>query len=97
MNRPQLTADEFRLIRSLVQKECGIAVGDEKSYLIETRLSTLVVEAGCETFRQFYDKVVAQPQLKLRDKIVDAMTTNETLWFRDEGPWRIFNKELIPT
>ncbi len=96
MSAMSLSKEEFELLRNFVKKECGIAVGDEKSYLIETRLSTLVIEAGCDSFRQFYDKVAQDPRSPLREKIIDAMTTNETLWFRDQGPWLVLRNALIP-
>jgi len=96
VSRPGLREDEFELLRRLVQKECGIAVGDEKAYLIETRLSSLVAESGCRSFREFYDLARTSAGKGLRDKIVDAMTTNETLWFRDQGPWKILRQELLP-
>ncbi len=96
MSGLELSAEEFDLIRDFVRKECGIAVGDEKAYLIETRLSSLVTESGCDSFRAFYQKAVSEPDKQLRERIVDAMTTNETLWFRDRGPWEILRKQLIP-
>ncbi len=96
MSKMALSKQEFEQLRDFVKKECGIAVGDEKSYLIETRLSTLVVESGCDSFGAFYEKVRGDARSGLRDKIIDAMTTNETLWFRDSGPWAILRKALLP-
>lgn len=95
MSGLELTRDEFELLRSFIKKECGIAVGDEKSYLIETRLGRMAVEAGCDSFAEFHTQLTKNPRGKLRDKIVDAMTTNETLWFRDSGPWAVLDKVLL--
>jgi chemotaxis protein methyltransferase CheR len=95
MTMLDLPSEEFEALRAFIKKQCGIAVGDEKSYLIETRLSRLVTETGCDSFAAFHDMLVANPQGKLRDQIVDAMTTNETHWFRDGGPWAILNKALL--
>lgn len=88
--------EEFILLREYIQQECGIVVGDEKVYLIESRLARLVVETGCSSFKEFYLKAKSDVTKKLRDKIVDAMTTNETLWFRDMKPWTIIKDVLIP-
>lgn len=96
MSALELSAEEFELIRSLVRAECGISIGDEKTYLVETRLASLVREVGCATFREFYEHVQQQGQGELRDRMIDAMTTNETLWFRDAGPWKILREKLIP-
>ena len=95
MSGLRLTDDEFELLRTFIKQECGIAVGDEKSYLIETRLGRMAVDADCDSFAEFHTKLKSDPRGKLRDKIVDAMTTNETSWFRDNGPWVILSKVLL--
>ncbi len=88
--------EEFILLREYIQQECGILVGDEKVYLIESRLARLVVETNCNSFKEFYLKAKGDITKKLRDKIIDAMTTNETLWFRDVKPWTIIKEVVIP-
>jgi chemotaxis protein methyltransferase CheR len=85
----QLTDTEFKLLREYIEKSCGIALGDEKAYLVENRLVGLLAQAGCSTFAQLHHKATSDPSLGLRDKIVDAMTTNETSWFRDRFPFDI--------
>jgi chemotaxis protein methyltransferase CheR len=91
-----ITLNEFRLLRDLIEKACGIALGDEKAYLIETRLVGLMTEHGCADYGAFYRLVAADGNHALRDKIVDAMTTNETLWFRDTHPFLILREQLLP-
>ncbi|MBD3346537.1 MAG: chemotaxis protein [Chitinivibrionales bacterium] len=85
---------EFRLMRDYIEQQCGIHVGDEKMYLVETRLTTLMAEQGCSDFRELHRKALSDSSNKLRDKIVDAMTTNETLWFRDSAPFTILRSVL---
>ena len=91
-----ISINEFKLLRDLIEKWCGIALGDEKAYLIETRLAGLLAENGCADFGSFYRLVAHDPNPQLRDKIVDAMTTNETLWFRDTHPFLILREKLLP-
>lgn len=91
-----ITQEEFKLLRDYIADQCGIFVGDQKLYLLESRLSILVVENGCKSFHEFYRKAVNDPYNGLRDKIIDAITTNETLWFRDQTPWFIFKEVIIP-
>jgi len=91
-----VNASEFKLLRDLIEKICGIALGDEKAYLIETRLAGLLAETGCGDFGSFYRLVASDSQHQLRDKIVDAMTTNETLWLRDSHPFLILQEKLLP-
>ena len=91
-----ITLNEFKLLRDLIEKSCGIALGDEKAYLIETRLVGLMTESGCDDYGSFYRLVAKDTNHQLRDKIVDAMTTNETLWFRDNHPFLILREKLLP-
>jgi len=91
-----ITPNEFKLLRDLIEQSCGIALGEEKAYLIETRLVGLMAENGCEDYGSFYRLVARDPDNRLRDKIVDAMTTNETLWFRDLHPFLILRDKLLP-
>jgi chemotaxis protein methyltransferase CheR len=91
-----LTVNEFKLLRDLIEQSCGIALGDEKAYLIETRLVGLMTESGCEDYGSFYRLVARAADNHLRDTIVDAMTTNETLWFRDGHPFAILRERLLP-
>jgi chemotaxis protein methyltransferase CheR len=86
---------EFKQLREYIEKSCGIALGDEKAYLVENRLVGLLAEAGCASFGDLYRKAVGEPLLGLRDKIVDAMTTNETSWFRDQYPYEIFESTIL--
>lgn len=92
-----ISTSEFKLLRDLIEKLCGISMGDEKAYLIETRLARLLAENGCQDFGAFYHLVANDPSFQLREKIVDAMTTNETLWFRDTHPFVILREKLLPS
>ncbi|MFP4380058.1 MAG: CheR family methyltransferase [Candidatus Sumerlaeia bacterium] len=91
-----LSPQEFEQLRAFIEKTCGILVGKEKAYLIESRLSSMLPETGCETYGELYNKLKNGADPNLLDKIVDRMTTNETLWFRDNHPFRIFEEVLLP-
>ena len=88
--------NEFELMRKYIDNNCGIVVGDEKSYLIESRLAKLVAETGSESFKEFYDILISNKIPGLRDKVIDAITTNETLWFRDGYPFEILKNLILP-
>ncbi len=91
-----ISTSEFKLLRDFIEKSCGISLGDEKAYLIETRLAGLLAETGSPDYGSFYRLASSGLDHKLRDKIVDAMTTNETLWFRDGHPFLILRDKLLP-
>ena len=87
---------EFTLLRDYIEEQCGICLKPEKAYLVENRLSSLMEEYKCRDFSEFYRLVKGGSRLELRDKLVDAMTTNETLWFRDQHPFAILKEKLLP-
>lgn len=96
MTATSISGQDFKLLRDYIEEHCGIALGDEKAYLIESRLTKLMVENGCDDFGGFYRLVKNDSRAELRNKIVDAMTTNETLWFRDTHPFTILKEKLLP-
>lgn len=91
-----ISTSEFKLLRDFIERSCGISLGDEKAYLIETRLAGLMAETASPDYGSFYRLASSGHDHKLRDKIVDAMTTNETLWFRDSHPFLILRDKLLP-
>ncbi|MBF0525661.1 MAG: protein-glutamate O-methyltransferase CheR [Deltaproteobacteria bacterium] len=92
-----VTNHEFLLLRDFIAEQCGIYLGNEKKYLIETRLSGLAEQAGCRTFSDFYYKInKSTKNTKLRAMTVDAITTNETLWFRDKYPFQTMKEHIFP-
>jgi chemotaxis protein methyltransferase CheR len=91
-----ISLEDFRLLRDYIEEHCGIYLSEEKVYLIETRLTKLMALNGCENFNEFYHKIKDNSDEKLKDKIIDAMTTNETLWFRDAHPFQILQEVILP-
>ncbi len=90
-----ISLEEFHLIRDYIQKHCGIHLTEDKVYLVETRLTTLMIEHGFKTFGELYSKAVSDNTNTLRDKVIEAITTNETFWFRDLHPFGILNEVLF--
>ncbi|NLH50979.1 MAG: protein-glutamate O-methyltransferase CheR [Myxococcales bacterium] len=93
---PSINPDEFDLLRKFIEDRCGIALEKGKEYLIESRLARLLVETDSGNFGDFYRKVKSEPNPVLVERIIDAMTTNETLWFRDKGPYIILEELILP-
>lgn len=93
---PGLTPQEFDLLRSFILKESGITLDESKTYLVETRLKTLVSEYNCASYGELYRQATGPNGNGLKGKIVNAMTTNETLWFRDKGAYRILEDIFLP-
>ena len=93
---PTLSPNEFTLFRQWVERHCSLALGEDKKYLLETRLARILTENQCETFLELYRRIGNNDNPALRDRIVDAVTTHETLWFRDEAPWDALRTHILP-
>ncbi|MCX7841950.1 MAG: protein-glutamate O-methyltransferase CheR [Clostridia bacterium] len=93
---PSLTSKEFKLIQKFIQEKCGIAIGEEKAYLIESRLSKLLVDSNLSSFEELYQKIAVGGDQGITEQVIDALTTNETLWFRDKTPFEIIDNVLMP-
>jgi len=92
-----MSHDDYNVIIKYVFDICGIVLGDDKQYLIEQRLSPILDEFGCETFSQLAHKLSSGATTFLtREKMLNAMTTNETSWFRDEHPYVTFREKIMP-
>jgi chemotaxis protein methyltransferase CheR len=96
MSPEAITSAEFRLLRDFIQEHCGICLGEEKAYLVEARLAGLLARHGCADFGAFCRLARNDASPALREEIIDAMTTNETLWFRDAHPFTILREKLLP-
>ena len=92
----KLAGTEFELLKGFVEKNCGIHLEPGKEYLIETRLTDIAIDQGCKSFYEFYQKALGDTTGKLRNRIVDAMTTNETYFFRDDNLWNYLREVAAP-
>ncbi len=94
---PNLTELEFKLLRDLIYERCGIFLTENKAYLIENRLANLLEKSRSSTFGELYLKARNSPQAgHLCMQMVDAITTNETSWFRDQYPYHVLNERILP-
>ena len=86
---------EYQSFSLFLEKACGITLGENKQYLIASRLQKLMDSVNIANLGDLVTQL-QRGDTQLRGKIVDAMTTNETLWFRDSHPYVILEKELFP-
>jgi chemotaxis protein methyltransferase CheR len=96
MARAKVTQDEFQLLRKYIYESSGIALEPGKEYLLETRLNFLLDEHGCNTFKDLYLKSKADLTKKIEEKIIDAISTNETYFFRDKAPFELLQHKILP-
>ncbi|MDB6061246.1 MAG: chemotaxis protein [Verrucomicrobiaceae bacterium] len=91
-----LAREQYEEFRAFLEKACGIVLGDNKQYLVASRLSGLLVDHKIPDLHELIRRMQPASQRALREAVVDAMTTNETLWFRDVHPYNILRDRLLP-
>lgn len=91
-----LPTEEFEYVRSLVQIEAGIVLDPGKEYLVETRLSSLAKSAGASSVTDFIRQLRGTAPTPTHRFVVEAMTTNETSFFRDLTPFDALQKTILP-
>ena len=91
-----VTKPEYILLKQYIESHCGIYLEKGKEYLIETRLSELANEVGAKSFQEFHFMAKMDISGKLKDRIIDLMTTNETSWFRDASVWGYIKDVAVP-
>ncbi|MCW2856951.1 MAG: Chemotaxis protein methyltransferase CheR [Marmoricola sp.] len=89
-----ITQTSFAFVSDLVRRETAMLYDPGKEYLVEARLLPLAREAGCPDVDSYVAKLVTNPAE--RDKVLDALTINETSWFRDNAPYQAFTDMMLP-
>jgi len=85
--------DQFR---TFLEQQCGIVLGANKQYLVKSRLAPLMAKFDVESLSELLTRTLSPIERQLRAAVIDAMTTNETLWFRDDYPFDLLKKRLLP-
>jgi chemotaxis protein methyltransferase CheR len=86
----------FNYVRQLVRDHAAIVLEDGKQYLVDNRLSLLARREGMESAQEVIDRLRAAPDEALQRKVIEAMTTTETLFFRDGKPYQALRNTILP-
>lgn len=92
---PAISPSDFDYICDLVRRGAAIVLEPGKEYLAENRLHPVARKAGFDSVGALVTKL-RQGEPHLEAKVIDALTTNETSFFRDGHPWEALRTELIP-
>jgi chemotaxis protein methyltransferase CheR len=91
-----LSAGDFTFVSNLVRREAAIVLGPGKEYLVEARLLPVARQAGVGSVTEFLSRVQQRTDSVAVRAIVDALTTNETSWFRDREPFTALTETVLP-
>ncbi|MGI2259511.1 CheR family methyltransferase [Shewanella sp. GXUN23E] len=95
MPNKTLADTEYVQFRQFLEQHSGIVLGDNKQYLVRSRLAPLMSKYSLPTLSELVQKSMKPAERQLRSEVIDAMTTNETLWFRDRYPFELLANELL--
>ena len=91
-----ISGSDVDFISDVVRQRSAIVLDRSKEYLIESRLVTLARQRGDASVEDLVRKLRAAPSGPLRDEVVEAMTTNETSFFRDGHPFMALSNTILP-
>jgi chemotaxis protein methyltransferase CheR len=96
MSATPLTRDEMTVWSRYIHEICGVYLDESKGYLIETRLGGLLRETGSGGWAELLYKVKGDLGNAMRTRVINAITTNETSFFRDTSPFEMLQHKIFP-
>jgi chemotaxis protein methyltransferase CheR len=91
-----MTSAEFAIIAAFLKDRSGLIIGQDKTYLLETRLAAILRDHKIAGLPALSEHLRQPGASAVKDKVVDAMTTNETSFFRDNHPFDTLRQSIIP-
>ncbi len=91
-----MTPQDFNYLRKFLRDRSGLVLAVEKQYLAESRLLPLARRNGMSTLDELIERLRYRTPVPLATQVVEAMTTNETFFFRDKIPFDHFRDTIMP-
>ncbi|NOZ41968.1 MAG: protein-glutamate O-methyltransferase CheR, partial [Alphaproteobacteria bacterium] len=88
--------EDFELLSKILKERSGLVLSENKVYLLESRLTPIARKKGMETLDDLINEVRLRRKEELLREITDAMTTNESFFFRDNTPFDLFKADVLP-
>ena len=92
----QLSDSAFRFISDFARQHSGIVLGDGKQYLVQNRLEPLLPSVNMHSFDELVVALRSGTDRQLKARIIEALTTNETSFFRDLYPFQSLENVVLP-
>jgi chemotaxis protein methyltransferase CheR len=91
-----ISRENYGFLQQYVYRTSGIVLDDNKHYLLEARLAPIVRRENLKTINDLCALIRATSGGRVSQEVVEAMTTNETLFFRDAIPFKVLRNQLLP-
>ena len=88
--------DAIDFIRTLVRNRSAIVLDSNKAYLIESRVAPIIRQQGFDSLEGLVSELRKPSSSRLADEVIEAMTTNETSFFRDLHPFNALKTKILP-
>ena len=88
--------DHFQFLSSLIRQRSGLVLNEDKAYLLESRLIPLARKSGYDNLEHMVDVMRLKKDETLMQDVTEAMTTNESFFFRDMYPFDLFRDKVLP-
>jgi chemotaxis protein methyltransferase CheR len=92
----EILPENYRFLQEHIRSQVGIVLEDNKHYLFESRLGPIVKQHGLESINHLCTLLRAKGNKELAHQVVEAMTTNETYFFRDPAQYEAIRTVLLP-
>ena len=91
-----MTPEEFEFLSDLVRKRSGLVLSSDKTYLLESRLTPIARKAELGGIPELVKALRADTNGTLATDVTEAMTTNESFFFREKTPFDLFSNTVLP-
>lgn len=91
-----MTPQQFDFLRNMLKERSGLVLGEDKRYLVESRLNPVVKRNNLGDIGTLVEKIVRSGSEALRGEVTEAMTVNESFFFRDKVPFKNFEEVMVP-
>lgn len=88
---------DYHRFRDFLERASGIVLGDQRQYLVRSRLAPIMKLHGIESLGRLMDQLQGGRGSGLKGEVIDAMTTNETSWFRDPAQFVALREQVLPS
>ncbi len=95
-NLTEISSENYAYLQQQIYRSSGIVLDDSKRYLLEARLTPIVRKQNLKSINDLCSLLRATSQPSIAREITEAMTTNETLFFRDSTPFTLLREKIIP-
>jgi len=91
-----VSPEDYSYITKFLLDTTGLSLGENKEYLLEARLIPIVQSHGMQGIEELVSKLKSQLDQDLKKEVMEAMTTNESSFFRDKRPFEEFKNSVMP-